>query len=229
MSNVETRCAQCAAPLAGGARFCHKCGAPSGAPTAAPPRSDRTAWLVAGVVVVVALIVVLATSNRPAPAAGPGGMPAAQGLSGRAPDISALSPRQAFDRLYDRVMAAAEAGDTATMVMFSTHALQAYTQLDSVDADARYHAAVLALQLGGYQEALALADTILATEPTHLFGFLIRGTVAELSGDAAALAAAHAGFRRAWSTESGRTRAEYLDHQSLLDEFRRAALAAAPE
>jgi hypothetical protein len=108
----------------------------------------------------------------------------------------------------------------------SQHALEAYRQVDSLDADAWYHAAVLHAQVGGYDAALALADTILARAPKHLLGHLIRGTVAQLRGDRAALAAAHRGFLEAWAAEPATGRAEYLDHQQLLQDFRREAETA---
>ena len=41
-------------------------------------------------------------------------------------------------------------------------AILAYGLLDTVNADLRYHAAVLYAEPGSYPEALALADTILA-------------------------------------------------------------------
>ena len=54
-------------------------------------------------------------------------------------------------------------------------AFGAYAQLDTVDADARYHAAVLHCRSGDAAAALALADTILAESPGHLFGYIVRG------------------------------------------------------
>jgi hypothetical protein len=63
-------------------------------------------------------------------------------------------------------------------------ALGAYAQLDGFDADARDHAAVLHLQAGDTRSALALADTILAETPGHLFGYVIPGT-ARSEGEAA--------------------------------------------
>lgn len=223
MPTPESPCRHCEAPLLSGVAFCHRCGTTQ----SVAPRREGLAWVVAGGLVVITLIIFLVAPDGAAPVPPAMAGPVA-GLSGRAPDISNLSSRQQFDRLYDRVMAAATEGDTGTMVRLTDHALQVYAQLDSLDADARYHAAVLALQLGGADAALELADAILAEDPSHLFGFLIRGTVAELSGDTPALQAAQAAFLRAWPTESARQRAEYLDHQTVLDQFRQAASAAAP-
>ena len=57
--------------------------------------------------------------------------------AGAAPDISQLSPRERFDRLFNRIMQAAEQGDTAQVRRFTPMALGAYAQLDTIDADAR--------------------------------------------------------------------------------------------
>ena len=71
--------------------------------------------------------------------------------------------------------------------------------LDSVDADARYHAAVLWLHVrGDTAAALRLADTILAEHPKHLFGFLVRATAGRLAGDERLLRRATADFLAAW-------------------------------
>jgi hypothetical protein len=215
-------CTACGAETKG--RFCPRCGTPAGA---VPPRSsDRTTWIISGIVVVLSLAAILYAVNRPS-AVSPGAPLAASGaFAGPAPDISNISAREGFDRLFNRVMTAAESGDTATVLQYTAHALGAYAQLDSVDADARYHAAVMLAQVGQFPEALALADTILATTPQHLLAFVIRGTVAELTRDQAALDRARTDFLAAWAADPKRDRQEYLDHQAVLDGFHTAAEAA---
>ena len=47
-------------------------------------------------------------------------------------------------------------------------ALGAYAQLDTIDVDARYHAAVIHLQAGNLAQAKTLADTILAEQKENL-------------------------------------------------------------
>jgi hypothetical protein len=140
--------------------------------------------------------------------------------AGPAPDISALSPQERFDRLFNRIMQAAERGDSVEVERFTPMALGAYQQLDSRDADARYHAAVLHLQVGDFAPARALADSILAESPGHLFGYLIRGTVARLQNDSAARARAERDFLAHYPAETAAKRAEYLEHQPVLDEFK---------
>jgi hypothetical protein len=143
--------------------------------------------------------------------------------AGPAPDISALSPQERFDRLFNRIMQAAERGDSVEVERFTPMALGAYQQLDSRDADARYHAAVLHLQVGDFAPALALADSILAESPGHLFGYLIRGTVARLQNDPVALARADRDFLAHYPAETAAKRVEYLEHQPVLDEFKKEA------
>jgi hypothetical protein len=143
----------------------------------------------------------------------------------RAPDISRLSPRERFDRLFERVVSAAERQLPDTVLFFAPMALNAYGQLAQVDADARYHAAMIHLVVGEYGPALALADTILADTPGHLFGTLIQGEIAEATGDSAALTASYAAFRAAWDREMAAGRPGYADHRAVLEDFRNRATA----
>jgi len=102
-------------------------------------------------------------------------------------------------------------------------ALGAYAQLDQFDADARYHAAVLHLQAGDAPAALALADTILAESPGHLFGYVIRGTAAELTKDQPALARARRDFASHFPAESASGKPEYRVHAPVIEEFLQSA------
>lgn len=142
------------------------------------------------------------------------------------PDISNLTPRERFNRLYNRVMRAAQAGDQATVSRFTPMALMAYAQLDTVDADSRYHAALLKVHTGAADESRALADTILVETPGHLFGYVIRGTVARFRKDDKELNQAYAGFLKRYEAEMKLGRVEYGEHRTSLEEFRKAAQAA---
>jgi hypothetical protein len=142
---------------------------------------------------------------------------------GPAPDISGLTPRERFDRLFNRIMQAAERGDSAEVARFTPMALGAYDQLDAIDVDARYHAAVLRMQAGDYAGARALADTILAQSPAHLFGYVIRGTTARLQNDRPGLAQAQRDFLASFDSAMRSNRVEYLEHKPVLDGFKMEA------
>jgi hypothetical protein len=137
-----------------------------------------------------------------------------------------MTPRQRFDRLFNRIMQAAERRDSAEVSRFTPMALGAYDQLDSRDADARYHAAVLHMQVRNLDEARALADTILRESPRHLFGYVVRGEVAELQGADQLLAQARRDFLAQYPSQMATKRVEYLDHQPVLEEFKTAAEGA---
>lgn len=217
-------CPHCQAELSPQARFCHHCGQPVGAGA-----SDRKAWLVAGAVCVllVAGIAYKVASDAPEQAApnmanagSSTGLGGSGGASGPAPDISAMTPRERFDRLYNRIMQAAERSDSAEVARFTPMALGAYQQLDTRDADARYHAAVLQLQVGNFPAARALADTIVKESPGHLFGYVIRGAAARFQNDSATLARARKDFLSHYDAEMGLKRVEYLEHKPVIDEFK---------
>lgn len=224
-------CAHCQAELSPQARFCHRCGQPvdSLARKSSVGRSDRRAWLVAGTVCVllVAGIAYKVSRDASGPAApdmanagSSAGAVATAGPSGPAPDISSMTPRERFDRLYNRIMQASERRDSAEVERFTPMALGAYQQLETRDADARYHAAVLQMQVGNLQAAKALADTILAESPGHLFGYLVRGEAATLVNDTAGRTKARRDFLKQYDSQIKTARVEYLEHKPALDEFR---------
>jgi hypothetical protein len=233
VSLTARACTVCQAKLSPQARFCHRCGHPVGGP-ARTPASERRAWTIAAVLCVLLLggIVyrVARSAGQPvAPDMANSGVSSATlpgRTGGRAPDISAMSPRERFDRLFNRVMQSAEAGDSAQVEQFTPMALGAYQQLDSRDADAQYHAAVIHLQVGDLASANALADTILAESPGHLFGYVIRGTAARFQGDSAALKRAEREFLAHYQAEMAAKRVEYQEHQPVIEEFRLEADSA---
>ena len=209
------------------AQFCSACGKAAG--SSGKPRADRTPWLIAGVALaaLMAVLLLMVASKSPARQIGTAAQSTMQ--TGEAPpDISNMSPRERFNALYNRVMRAAQSGDEATVTRFMPMALVAYAQLDTLDADARYHAALLKVHTGNADESRALADTILAKDPGHLFGYVIRGTVARFRKDQKELNRAYSGFLKQYDTEMKRKRPEYSEHETSLNDFHTAALAAVP-
>lgn len=154
---------------------------------------------------------------------GAGGAAPPDAPAGPAPDISKMTPRERFDRLFNRIMEAAQRGDSAQVLRFTPMALGAYGQLDTVDADARYHAAVLRLQTGDIAGARALADTILRQSPGHLLGYIVLGSAADLAGDSAGAARARRDFAQHYAAESAAGRPEYRDHAPVITEFKEGA------
>jgi hypothetical protein len=230
-------CAHCHADLSAQARFCHRCGHPVGAGSSSP-RSERTAWLVAAVLCLVLVGGIVYKVSGGAPSAPVPDMantgadprerstavaPGGDAPQGRAPDISAMTPRERFDRLFNRIMQAGERRDSLEVRRFTPMALGAYQQLDDRDIDAKYHAAVLHIGVGDFAPAYALADSILGESPQHLFGSIIRGTAAGFQGDAAARLRAEREFLRNYPAEMAAKRVEYLEHRPVIEEFKQEA------
>ncbi len=226
----QRACAHCRAELSAQARFCHRCGKPVGPATpSATARSERKAWIGAGAlcVLLVAAIVYQVSTATSAPAAADmanagssSGLPGDRGSAGPAPDISAMTPQERFDRLFNRIMEAAGRQDSAEVQRFTPMALGAYQQLESRNADSRYHAAVLHLQVGNFAAARALADTILSQSPAHLFGYVVRGEVAKLQGDSGQLGRAQRDFLAHYRAEKAAGRVEYLEHEPVVEQFK---------
>jgi hypothetical protein len=188
---------------------------------------DRTPWVIAGVIgaalLGVVLFMVLRAQPKLAATATPTAPFASSSGSGTPPDISNMTPRERFDRLYNRIMTAQESGDRATVEQFTPMAIMAYDQLDVVDADARYHLALLKVHGNDVAAVNAIADTILQKDPGHLFGYMIRGAVARFQKDDAAKKRAYADFLSHYDAEIAQGRPEYSDHQRAVDEFLKAA------
>ena len=226
-------CASCQTPLTPGAQFCHRCGAraPAGGGTAG---RERLAWGLAALGAVVAVVALLARgNNRPVtPDMGNAGNIGLQtdvpALAQRAPDISNMPPRERFDRLWDRVVRAAEAGDSVTVIQFAPMALGAYSMLSpaEADADARYHAATIQLVIGDLPAVLAIADTLAAAAPGHLLADVLRGEVADRRNDVEALQRSYRDFLAHDEAELRAGRTEYAEHKPVLDDFRTRARAS---
>lgn len=226
-------CAHCEAELSAQAHFCHLCGQPAGdRASAARAASERRVWLGAGALCLLLVGGIAYRVSSAAPVAAPnmanagsstGAASSEDGSRGPAPDISSMTPRERFDRLFNRIMQAAERRDSAEVERFTPMALGAYRQLDVVDVDARYHAAVLQLQVQNASAAAALADTILAKSPGHLFAYVIRGEVGDLTKNPGLRARAERDFLAHFDAEQRAKRVEYLDHAPVLEQFKSQA------
>jgi hypothetical protein len=233
-------CAGCDAALSPGAHFCHRCGQPVAAtfPSLAPtglyptPRGGSSSplpWAVAAI----ALLALLAMSaGRFFNSSSGGGLDAprsalpqtgpderSDAASGgtsaiRAPDISALSPQEQAERLFNRVMLLNSQGKTDSVLFFAPMAISVYQMLSPLSADQRYDMGRIAEVSGALPLARAQADTILLANPNHLLGLVLSVRVASLSGDAAARKRYETRLLAAEKTETAKKLPEYDLHQN---------------
>jgi len=120
-------------------------------------------------------------------------------------------------------MILAEAGKTDSVRFFLPMALGAYGQLSQLDADARYHIGLLQLAGGDVEAALAQADTLQRSMPTHLFIYVLRAHAYQQRGNTQLERRAYADFLRNEPAETARNRPEYNDHSDALKSFKTEA------
>lgn len=226
---IVSACPSCGAAVKPGSRACHACGTSLTAAVTPAPWSAQTIapWVALGIAAIALGVALVALLNRGSSAEVP--VPPFTPLSsmGAAPgqpvDLASMSPRQAADRLFNRVMAASENGNTAEALQFVPMALQAYNNLGTLDNDARYHVALLHLTTGDIQSARAQVDMLRKSAPKHLLAFMLEHEIAERSGKPDGAARAYQAFLAAYDAEIATLREEYQDHHNTIERFRQAA------
>ena len=238
-----SRCPSCGTAAQSDARFCHGCGAsldPRSAPRGRTIKKIAVFGAAALGIVAVTVAVLLngdpeRSETRIAPALFPtsregpnqptGGGPSQQagGQPGQAVDLSTMTPREAADRLFNRIMMASEQGDIAEVLRFAPMALQAYGQLGTLDADAHYHLGRIHAAVGDLDNTRKQIRMLKQFAPNHLLGIVLEHAVAEQARDGAAAAQAYAAFAAAYTAESITERREYAEHRRTIEKFRQAA------
>lgn len=175
------------------------------------------------------LIVVVGTSmvrsegpSLPPESGAPG---AATGAAPGPVDLTQMSPQEAADRLYARVMTAAEAGDSAAAQQFLPMALQAYDMVGALDNDGLFHLSLLQRVGLQQEEARATAERILASNPNHLLGLLAAAEAANELGDTDAAVGYYQRILDAYDQEMASPLQEYLDHGTLTQPLKAQAEA----
>jgi hypothetical protein len=143
------------------------------------------------------------------------GTPVPAGM--RASDISSMSPEERASRLFDRVMRYSEEGKLDSLKIFAPMAIQAFDMLGPPDAHARYDVGMIGVVSGDVQLARAEADTILASNKTHLLGLVLAMKAAGLRQDARAMAEYQRRLVAAAPAERAKKLKEYEGHKADID------------
>lgn len=231
-------CNKCGAALSAAATFCNQCGAKAAGSGGGAPVSHRAAavatvgggnapWWIAGGAMFVLILVVGWTMVRPAGPAAPAGAPAGMGggVDPNAPgttDISQMSPREAADRLFDRVMRTVSAGDTAGALGFQPMAVQAFQLAEPLDLDGMFHMALLQ-ELSDPAAALATALRMMETEPDHVLALGVAGQAEAQLGNLAAAKAYFEKLRSVYDVQFARSLPEYEAHANVMASMKAAA------
>ena len=236
-------CNQCGAKIAPKAKFCNQCGegaaggpADGGAHRAAAAAAvggQNLPWWIAGVAMF-GLIVVVGTKmvssggpSEPAPVQpAPAARSAAPGLgTGVPPDISQMTPIEAADKLYQRIMMAAAEGDSVGAQQFLPMGLAAYERARPLDADGLFHLSLLQRTDSRPEEALATALQILDADPDHLLGLSAAGEAAAELGRTEEAVAHYQHIVDVYDPQMATQLVEYLDHGGITNNLRNVAEA----
>jgi hypothetical protein len=230
---IVATCPSCGADVKPGSRACHACGASFTA--VVPNQSSKVQtivpWVAIGLAAFALVFSLMSWFDRggndvpPVPVRFSQSAPSALSAPGQPPDLSSMSPREAADRLYNRVMTASENGDTQEALRFAPMAIQAYDRAGPLDNDARYHVALIHMVTGNTKKARAQIDLLRKVAPNHLLGFMLEHQIAAKSGDQNGVARANKGFLAAYDAEIAMGRGEYQDHRSSIERFHQAAQA----
>lgn len=141
-------------------------------------------------------------------------------------DLSAMTPRERADRLFNRVMQNVSSGDSTQAKFFLPMAIAAYEEVPDLDADGHYHMAVLHLAGGEPALARARADSILAEIPSHLFGLFTGAQAEQALGNGSQARELYERFDSAFAAESALARTEYTEHAAVIPLMREEAAQA---
>ena len=134
-------------------------------------------------------------------------------------DLSSISPREAADRLFNRVMMAEEQGNKPEALQFAPMALQAYDRVEILDADAHYHIGLIHAAAGDLDQVRKQIRILTQFSPGHLLGLMLEYDAAEQSGDRDAAVKASTAFAAAYVSEIKTGRPEYEAHRKSIDKF----------
>jgi hypothetical protein len=229
----KPHCPGCGHQPPAGARFCNQCGstmAGSGVPAAASS-GNQVAWWMAGALLLGLILVIAYPVYGPgrrdaAPTVAAGPVVGAPG-SGAPPDLSSMTPREAADRLFNRVMTAVSANDDAEVQFSLPMAIAAHGLVQSLDTDGQFHLVLLQLTGQFNADALAGAEEILSEQPNHLLGLAMAGDASLAVGDSASARAYYQRWLDSYESETAKDLLEYRDHSAMFPQMEATAEALA--
>ncbi|MGH7663239.1 MAG: hypothetical protein ACRENI_02920 [Gemmatimonadaceae bacterium] len=153
-----------------------------------------------------------AQSATPAP-----GFGAIAPVPAAAPGISAMSPQERADRLFNRIMTLHEQGKTDSVQFFAPMAVSAYQMLGPLEPDQHYDLGRIGAVIGVRELARAQADSILNAQPNHLLGLALAADAARLAGDETSARRFEQRLIAAAPAELERNLPEYQRHRNDID------------
>lgn len=222
-------CNQCGGKVAAGAAFCNQCGnkmsggGGSGgghrAAAAAVVGGQNLPWWIAGVSMFVLIFFLGLSMVRPAgpsvPTGASGGAVSPATASG-APDISQMTPIEAADRLFNRVMQSISDGDSTQAQSFLPMAIAAYQRARPLSLDGLFHLSMLNRTAMNLEAALDIALEIIEIDPNHLLGLAAAAETAIELGMPDVAAQHYQQILAIYDEERQRPLEEYTMHSAIV-------------
>lgn len=215
-------CASCGGKIAAGARFCQHCGR-SVSGDAAGLLNAQTMTVAGAACLSLVAVGLLFSSVIDDGAPAPTTVSPSRTDSpapGQPPDLSTMTPREAADRLFNRVMMADEQGNDEEVAQFAPMAIAAYDRLNELDLDALYHVGLIHAATEDGEDAFDVVERLRAVVPGHLLAITLEHRLATAANDQVLADRAIERFRAAYEEEIQVDRPEYRDHRRQIDLFR---------
>lgn len=139
--------------------------------------------------------------------------------SGQPPDLSRMTPRQAADQLFNRIMTANEQGNMEEARRFVPMALQAYEMVPQLDADAHYHLGLIHAVAGDDDGVRRQIAALRRVSDDHLLAYSLEMGLARKSEDPLEEARIRREFSLAYESEILALRPEYDAHRHAIEEL----------
>jgi tetratricopeptide (TPR) repeat protein len=165
------------------------------------------------------IVILVLPVVRPDPSSGPVAPVGAPAGGPSTTDLANMPPREAADRLFNRVMTAVSANNTAEWAQFLPMAIQSYDMARPLDQDGLFHLSMLHSQNQDPQSALAVAREGLELNPDHLLNLNAAAHAAAAAGDSAAAAEYYQHFLDVFEAEQTKGLAEYQAHGNMFPEM----------
>lgn len=187
-------------------------------------------WWIAGVAMFALIVIVGVRMVTPAGSGAPAAQPQpvapfAGGGTGTPPDLSQMTPREAADRLFDRVMTYVSQNDSAQAQAFMPMALGAYERAQPLDHDGLFHLSLLNAVAGNLEEALADAQQVLADDPDHILALAAGAQAAIALGQTELAGQYYQHLLDVYADQVARGLPEYEAHRPIMESVRDEAEA----
>jgi tetratricopeptide (TPR) repeat protein len=187
--------------------------------TIARASGNQLPWWMAGALLLGLILVIAYPVYGPGRPATPPPVAAGPVAGAAAVDLSSMTPREAADRLFNRVMTAVSAGDSTEAGAFLPMAIAAFELAEPLDTDGEFHLVLLRLTGEFNAEALEGAEEILSEQPNHLLGLAMAGDASLALGDSTSARRYYRRWLDAYETETAKDLLEYRDHGPMFPEM----------